>query len=109
MLRGKGPWMFRGKGTWVFRGKRTWMMFRVVFVVVFARGNEPEFSRGLIRAQVADFAGRMTNDRQEKKSAAARALHFDSKALASLLLKQGIRLSDAWSVPIEPERALRHF
>src|SRR5260370_35000363 len=106
MLRGKGPWMFRGKGTWVFRGKRTWMMFRVVFVVVFARGNEPEFSRGLIRAQVADFAGRMTNDRQEKKSAAARAFHFDSKALISLLVNQGIRHGSAWSVPRAQWRAL---
>src|SRR6266436_4979888 len=60
------------------------MMVSVIFMVVFARSDEPKFPRGLIGAQVADFAGRMTRDGEKWKSAAARALHCDSKALVGL-------------------------
>ena len=44
------------------RGERTGMMIRVIFIVVFARSDEPKFSGGPIGAQEADFAGRMTSD-----------------------------------------------
>src|SRR5260370_41484408 len=46
------------------RGERARMMFRVVFVVVLALCNEPEFSAGLIGAQVANLAGRMARNGQ---------------------------------------------
>ncbi len=69
------------------RGERARMMFRVVFVVVLALCNEPEFSAGLIGAQVANLAGRMARNGQKKKSAAARAFHSDSKSLVSLVVE----------------------
>ncbi len=47
------------------RGKRTRMMVGVIFVVVFARSDEPKFSDGLIGAQEADFAGRVTRDSEK--------------------------------------------
>src|SRR5260370_25759640 len=44
------------------RGKRTRTMVGVIFMVVFARSDEPEFSGGLIGAQEPNFAGRVTRD-----------------------------------------------
>ena len=38
------------------------MVVGVIFMVVFARTDKPEFSGGLIGAQETDFAGRMTRD-----------------------------------------------
>src|SRR5204862_2900406 len=72
--------------TGMSRGKRAWMMLRIVFMVVLTRGDEPEFSAGLISAQVANFAGRMARDGQKKESAAARAFHFDSKPLVRFVV-----------------------
>src|SRR5260370_33198723 len=69
------------------RGERARMMFRVVFVVVLALCNEPEFSAGLIGAQVANLAGRIARTGQEKTRAAARAFHSDSKSLVSLVVE----------------------
>src|SRR5258708_34809362 len=68
------------------RGERTGVMVSVVFVVVFSRSDEPKFSGRLVGAQVTDFAGRVTRDVQEEKSAAPRAFHFNSKPLVGLLL-----------------------
>ena len=101
--------MSRGERTRMFRGKRTRMMFRVVFVVVFARSDEPEFFGRLIRAQVADFACRMARDGQKEKRAAARAFHFDSKALVRLVVQQRIWFGGAQNMPIQSMRALRRF
>ena len=66
------------------------MMICVIFMVVFARSDEFEFSVRLIGSQETNFAGRMTRDIQKKKTAAARALHFDSKTLVCLFVEQGI-------------------
>ncbi len=101
--------MFRGKRTRMFRGERTGMMIRVIFMVVFARSDQPKFSAGLIGAQVADFAGRMARDGEKQKSAAARAFHRDSKPLVGLLEYQRISFAGAQNMPIEPVRALRRF
>src|SRR5438270_11512904 len=102
--------MSRGKRNCItLRGERDWMMFRVVFVVILARGDEPEFSAGLVWAQVANFAGRMACDGQKKESAAARAFHFDSKPLVRFVVNQRIRLGRAKDVPVQPVRALRRF
>src|ERR1700687_1640201 len=46
----------------MFRGKRARMVVGIIFMVVFARSDQPKFSGGLIGAQGADFAGRMTRD-----------------------------------------------
>src|SRR2546430_9697350 len=85
------------------------MMIRVVFVVILARGDEPEFSAGLISAQVANFAGRMARDGQKKESAAARAFHFDSKSLARFFVAQNVWFGRPQTRPIHPVRALRRF
>src|SRR5216684_1461837 len=55
------------------RGKRARMMIGVIFMVVFARSDDPKFSVGLRGAQEADFAGGMTGDGQQQKISAARA------------------------------------
>src|SRR5207244_2769081 len=47
---------------------RPGMVVGVVFMVVFARSHEPKLSGGLIGAQEADFAGRMTRGGQKEKS-----------------------------------------
>ena len=85
------------------------MVVGVVFMVVFARSHEPKLSGGLIGAQEADFAGRMTRGGQKEKSAAACALHFDSKTLIALLEQQGVRFSGTQNMPIEPVRTFRGF
>src|SRR6267378_400218 len=107
-IRGR-PGMFRGKRTRMFRGERTGMMVGVIFMVVFARSDQPKFSRGLIGAQVANFAGRMTRDGEKKENAATRAFHCDSKALVGLLVEQGVWFGGAQNMPIEPVGALRRF
>src|SRR5207249_6445150 len=102
--------MSRGKRDCItLRGERDWMMFRVVFMVVLARSDEPEFSAGLISAQVANFAGRMARDGQKQKSAAARPFHFDSKPLVRFVVEQNVRFGRPQNVPIQPVRALRRF
>src|SRR5712692_10528176 len=85
------------------------MMVGIIFVVVFARSDEPEYSGRLIGAQVADFAGRMTRDGQEEKSTAAGTFQSDSKPLVGLLIQKLVRFCGAQNVPIEPVRALRRF
>jgi hypothetical protein len=78
-------------------------------MVVFARRDEPEFSGGLIGAQEADFARCVAGDRQNKKSTAARALHFDAETLVGLLVEQRVGFSKSQHMPIKPVGTLRRF
>src|SRR5437773_8149115 len=73
----------------------TGMMVSIVLVVVFARSNEPKLSRRLVGKQVSDFAGRMTSDGQEEKSAAARAFHCKANPLVRFLIQELVRFCGA--------------
>src|ERR1700730_15344131 len=57
--------------------RRTGVMVGVVFVIVFARGDDAEVGSGLSGGKEADFAGGVAGGGQKEKTAAARAFGLD--------------------------------
>src|SRR5260221_10021394 len=85
------------------------MMVSVVFVIVFARGNEAEVGIGLSGGKEADLAGGVAGDGEEEKGAAAGALDIEAKALVALFVEQSIELGCAEDVAVEAGGALWGF
>src|SRR6266404_349911 len=85
------------------------MMVSVVFVIVFARGNEAEVGIGLSGGKEADLAGGVAGDGEEEKGAAAGALDIEAKALVALFVEQSIELGCAEDVAVEAVGALGGF
>ena len=66
------------------------MMVNVVFVVVFAGGDQLKFAGGLIGAEEADFAGGVAIGDEEQIGAAAGALDINAEALVFFLEEEDI-------------------
>jgi hypothetical protein len=84
-------------------------MVSIVFVIVFARGDEAKVGIGLTGGKEADFAGGVAGDGEEEKGAAASALDVEAKALVALFVEQSIRLGCAEEVTVEAVGALGGF
>jgi len=85
------------------------MMVDVVFVVVFARGDQPEIRVGLFGRKKPNFARGVAGDVQQNKHTAARAFDIDAKTLVALFIEQSVWRRAAEHMPMEPVRALRDF
>jgi hypothetical protein len=66
------------------------MVVDVVFVVVFALGDELEFAEGCGRGEETDFAGGVAVRDQQKIAAAARAFDVDAEAFVGLFVEKRV-------------------
>src|SRR5215831_20893303 len=84
------------------------MVVDVVFVIFFARGDEPKFSLRIGGSQEAHFARGMAVDDQEQPAAAARAFDIHSEALVGFFVEQdvGVGRGIGKSMTVEAVRAL---
>src|SRR6267142_1035560 len=85
------------------------MMLDIVFVVVFARGDQTKFGVRLRCWKKTDFTRGVAGDCEQKKCAAARAFDVEAESLVGLFVEQRVGLGCAENVAIQAVGALRSF
>src|SRR4029077_14034650 len=85
------------------------MVVHVVFVAIFALRDALKFPEGLVRAQIAKFAGGVAVADQQQVRAAPGALNIDAKALVLLLIDQRVRSLCAQAVAPQLVRPLGYL
>src|SRR6267154_2325346 len=85
------------------------MMLDIVFVVVFARGDQTKFGVRLRCWEETDFTRCVAGDCEQKKRAAAGAFDVEAETLVGFFVEQRVGLGRAKNVTIEAVRALGGF
>src|SRR6266568_3619181 len=85
------------------------MMVGVILMIIFAHCDYLKLVGRLVGAQEPDLARGVARDGEQKKHAAASALHFDPESFVYLFVDQVVRLRGAQDMPIEPVGTLRDF
>src|SRR5713226_1540811 len=81
----------------------------VIFVVVFARGDQAKVGIGLVGGEEAHLAGGVAGDGEEQEAAAAGAFDVQAKALVGFFVEQRIGLVVVEGMAIEAVGALGGF